>query len=161
MKHQTISHKETIYHAAIFLLVLLWCYTAISKWSEPAAFMASIAGQPLGSIPDRLVFWALPATEILAAVCLCFGKTRKIGLMISTFLMSAFTIYVGLVLAGYLGDVPCACGGVIRNLGWGNHFWFNIFFLATAIYGTAHHKKMKTNGPSPLGSADGPVGLPT
>lgn len=143
MKHQTISRKETIYQAAIFLLVILWCYTAISKWSEPAAFMASIASQPLGSIPDRLVFWALPAAEILAALALLSKKTRPIGLWLSVVLMATFTIYVGLALAKIFEKLPCSCGGVIGKMGWQAHFWFNLFFLTIAVYATAYqnHKK--------------------
>jgi hypothetical protein len=51
--------------------------------------------------------------------------------------MSAFTAYVGLVLAGYFTKVPCPCGGALKEITWGKHLLFNVCFLATAIFGGA------------------------
>ena len=59
-------------------------------------------------------------------------------------LMMLFTGYAGLVLAHYFGQVPCSCGGVLKNMGWTTHFVFNLFFLlltAMGIYITYRERR--------------------
>ncbi|MEG0917288.1 MAG: hypothetical protein RSF68_09775, partial [Myroides sp.] len=36
----------------------------------------------------------------------------------------AFTVYIFLIL-NYSPFVPCSCGGVLEDLGWWEHLWFN------------------------------------
>jgi len=38
--------------------------------------------------------------------------------------MTAFTVYIFLIL-NYSPFVPCSCGGVLEDLGWWEHLWFN------------------------------------
>lgn len=54
-------------------------------------------------------------------------------MILSTLLMTAFTIYIVLIISGYFPKVPCTCGGVIRALGWKAHLVFNLIFLSAAI----------------------------
>ncbi len=49
--------------------------------------------------------------------------------------MASFTVYIGLVLTGLFGRVPCSCGGVLSSLGWEAHFLFNVCILALAVIG--------------------------
>ncbi len=129
-------HREFLLQTCLFLLVMLWSYTAVSKWSAPAAFRTSLSRQPLGMVPVELIFYALPSTELIAAMLLCIKKTRKLGLSLSLLLMLGFTLYVALTLAGAFGSVPCACGGVIQHMGWKAHLYFNLFFLAISMLGS-------------------------
>jgi len=112
----------------VFLLVLLWAYTAFSKISDIAAFKHQLNNQSFSKKLAGLLLWAIPAVEITTALLLLFVKTRLIGLTLSLFLMLLFTGYIGLVLVNFYDHVPCSCGGVLKSLGWQAHFWFNVFF---------------------------------
>jgi putative oxidoreductase len=55
--------------------------------------------------------------------------------------MLLFTVYTFLVLINVFGRRPCACGGVIENLTWGQHLVFNLFFVGVAIAGILLKKR--------------------
>ena len=111
------------------LLILLWSYAAISKLLEFSHFKIEMGNQPIPPEAGRILIWALPSTELLAAVLLLFRQTQHYGLYTSFFLMSAFSIYVGLTYFGFFTKHACACGGVFRHMGWGAHLVFNIAIL--------------------------------
>ena len=119
----------------VFLLVLLWVYTASSKLMEFHHFKAQMHNQTLPAWVEDLLIRTVPATEIVAAALLLYPKWRPAGFYLSAALMTLFTGYIGLVLANYFGRVPCSCGGVLRILNWPAHFIFNLFFLLLTILG--------------------------
>jgi hypothetical protein len=84
---------------------------------------------------------AVPLIELLVAVSLMFSKTRRVGLYGSFILMIIFTAYVGLLLST-VKHLPCTCGGVLRDMSWGQHLWFNIFFTILAFIGIRLHSKI-------------------
>lgn len=129
------------------LLVLLWSYTALSKWADPEAFAQSLASQPLPAKLAGLLFWSIPAVELLAAAMLIVPASRKQGMLLSVVLMLVFTAYVSLVLLGSFGQRPCSCGGALQGMGWKAHLVFNLFFLSAALMGykTARTDAMKSN----------------
>lgn len=134
------------------LLIILWVYTAISKLSDMTVFESQLNRQPgFVSAFAPLLIWLLPIVELLAAGLLMFNNTRKRGLLLSFFLMLAFTGYVALAVIGYWEDIPCSCGGVLNRLGWKDHLWFNLFFLMIAALGLAaerHSTRSKHQGGS-------------
>jgi putative oxidoreductase len=130
------QHKKTITEITVFLLVLLWTYTAISKWSDPHSFSFSLHRQPIPSSLAAFLFWALPAIELLASGMLISVKTRTLGLCLSTVLLLIFSIYIALGLAGFFEKIPCACGGVLKAMGWKEHLIFNIILLTLSTYAT-------------------------
>jgi hypothetical protein len=77
----------------------------------------------------------LPSIELIAAGLLMFSKTRKMGMLLSFSLMAIFTIYVAMAVIGYWENIPCSCGGVLNQLGWKDHLWFNLFFTFLAAAG--------------------------
>lgn len=120
------------------LLIVLWIYTALSKLTDVDVFRSQLNRQPaLVSTVAPILIWALPFVELATAALLMFTKTRKAGLLLSFFLMLAFTVYVALAVVGYWEDIPCSCGGVLNQLGWKDHLWFNLFFLLIAAMGIA------------------------
>lgn len=128
--------KTTLLSVIRLLLIMLWVYTAIAKWKDPALFHAQLNKQPLPEAFHSLVFYLLPSIELLAAGLLSFGKTLKPGLYLSATLMLFFTVYVALALSGLIWDkVPCSCGGVISSMSWKTHLWFNIIFTSLALIG--------------------------
>ncbi len=135
MKTQLIRYKAPLLTFICTLLVLLWVYTAGSKLMNIEAFKFQLANQTLGKTAAAFLFWFIPLSEVLAALLLLFTKTRFAGLIISAGLMFLFTGYVGLVLFGYYDRTPCSCGGVLKQMGWQLHFWFNVYFLMISCLG--------------------------
>jgi hypothetical protein len=52
----------------------------------------------------------------------------------SAILMSAFTIYIAVMLLSG-SDIPCSCGGVVEELSWGAHIVFNSVFVILSLLG--------------------------
>jgi putative oxidoreductase len=110
------------------LLILLWVYTATSKLTNFSKFERELANQTFSYTTAQILLWLIPTIELIAGFLLLFIKTRFAGLLLSCFLMVLFTGYIALVLLGYYDRVPCSCGGVLKQLGWQAHFWFNLCF---------------------------------
>lgn len=135
MKLKLVKFKSPLLNFICTLLVFLWVYTAASKLIDVGEFKRQLANQTLGKAAAAFLLWFIPISEILTALLLLFHKTRLSGLLFSAMLMFLFTGYIGLVLLGYYDRMPCSCGGVLKEMGWQLHFWFNIFFLAISGLG--------------------------
>src|SRR5690606_26685834 len=72
--------------------------------------------------------------ELAIALMLCFSKSRTLGLYLFLGFMTAFTVYIFLIL-NYSPFVPCSCGGVLEKMGWWEHLWFNgvVCFLCVLV----------------------------
>ncbi|MCZ4243543.1 MauE/DoxX family redox-associated membrane protein [Pedobacter punctiformis] len=124
-----------VFNGILFLLVLLWVYTACSKLLSFDTFKHELSMQHL--LPDLLnaLSYLLPAIELLTVALLMIPLSRKSGLILSLFLLVLFTIYILLILAGYFENKPCSCGGVLKILGWKTHLLFNLFFITINAIG--------------------------
>lgn len=127
--------KENIITICRILLIILWVYAAGSKLVEHGVFVFSLNRQPLPGWSVPIVATALPITELAVALLLGMERYKRQGLLFSFLLMTVFTLYVGLALSGALGEIPCACGGVISKLGWKGHLVFNIAYTLIAWIG--------------------------
>ncbi|SFH19429.1 MauE/DoxX family redox-associated membrane protein [Pedobacter insulae] len=151
MKSFLLDHKEQILIYTCTILVFLWIYTALSKLSDLTEFKKQLDNQTFGNSTATFLFWFIPISELTAAALLLFRKTRYAGLMLSTLLMFLFTGYIALVLLGFYERTPCSCGGVLKEMSWQMHLWFNIFFLLLSGLGIflarfpAHSKKRIRN----------------
>lgn len=117
------------------LLIILWAYTVSSKLSEFRHFKIQMRRQVFPEGMSEALVYILPITEIIAAALLCFAVTRIYGFVFSSLLLLAFSIYIALILTNVFGKVPCSCGGVLEQLGWGEHLIFNLAFLSLSIAG--------------------------
>jgi len=117
------------------LLITLWVYTALNKAMDINLFRSQLIMQPFPSGLAGILIWFLPAIELLVASLLMFSKTKKAGMLLSFLLMLVFTSYVALAVIGYWENIPCSCGGVLNQLGWKDHLWFNLFFTALSATG--------------------------
>lgn len=158
-----MKKKKTIEIVICALFIVLWIYTALSKLADINVFGVQLSRQPAPiSSLTLILIWALPFVELATAALLMFDRTRKAGLLLSFFLMLAFTVYVALAVVGYWEDIPCSCGGVLNQLGWKDHLWFNLFFLGVAAIGAAlemYSKRSKHQGGNlqQAASAGGPA----
>jgi hypothetical protein len=114
------------------LFVLLFLYTAIEKLRERYEFEGMMRFSPLISTFAQILSWAVPLTELAIVLLLFFRKTRRVGLLASTILMTLFTGYIIYIMT-FAEKLPCSCGGVIQMLGWKEHLLFNLFFLLLGI----------------------------
>lgn len=111
------------------LFILLFLYTAISKITEHDTFRTILSKSPLLKLSAGLLSWLLPVTEIITSILLFLPFTRKHGLILSLGLMAVFTIYVAYMVL-FVPNLPCSCGGVLKELSWNQHIIFNLFFTA-------------------------------
>jgi putative oxidoreductase len=121
--------KTTASSLSSALLILLFIYAAMSKLLTFTDFKYQLYNQ---NFPHRLadsLRYILPAAELLAALLLCFARSRLAGLYLAFSLLAAFTLYIAMVLLHYWNRVPCSCGGILSHLSWGAHLIFNCAFL--------------------------------
>lgn len=117
------------------LLAFLFLYTGISKILDPAGTYQGLRNQVFPPLLSEMLFYTLPPIELITAILLLRDSTIKAGLLVSSLLMTLFSAYILLVLTGIFGRIPCSCGGVLNSLGWWEHLWFNLVFLALAVVG--------------------------
>lgn len=138
--------KKLISHIPItvsYFFVLLFCYAAFSKILDFENFQVQIGQSPLLSAYAGFISYAVIIVELVIVLFLIFTKTQILGLYASTALMSAFTIYIYLILY-YSEFVPCSCGGILEKLGWTEHLIFNIVCVILGVISVYISEKLKT-----------------
>jgi len=114
------------------LLVILFCYAAVSKLENTPLFRVQLGKSPLTSGHESLIAIAVPCSELMISMLLIFRSTRFTGLILSFFIMLLFTIYI-IIILNFSYYVPCSCGGVLQGLSWRTHVIFNCTFLVLII----------------------------
>jgi len=122
------------------LLILLFVYTAISKLLDYTSFRHVLSQSPLVGSQAAIASIALPVTELFIAALLFMPRTKLWGLYSSSALMALFTLYLGYMIA-FTPNLPCNCGGVLKQMTWNQHLVFNIFFTLLALAGIILYKK--------------------
>lgn len=119
--------------------ILLFIYAASSKLLEYDKFIVQIGQSAMLSAYAGLLAWMVPALELVLAAMLVFERLRFKGLLGAFGLMLAFTMYIFMILE-FMDKKPCACGGILEKLGWGEHMVFNIVFVVLALIGIVLHQ---------------------
>jgi hypothetical protein len=121
--------KKNFFELATYLFILLFLYTAISKLQEFRQFRFELSMSPAPGFRaiSPVIAYLLPPIEIITAIILFTEKWRMIGMYLSTGLMLTFTLYVFLLLRTH-EHLPCTCGGLISQMSWSQHLYFNILF---------------------------------
>lgn len=135
--------KRTIIIEIIaYAFILLFMYTALSKLFIYNTYVSDLERSPLIGGFARPLSILLPVIEIVISVLLFIPAegARTRGLQGALGLMLLFTIYVS-ILVFTRSSLPCSCGGLIRELTWKQHFFFNIFFTGLAAFGLLLHNK--------------------
>lgn len=132
---ESSKRKRLILNVVIFLLLVLWVPVSIDKILNFPIFKTGILTQPFSNQIGYILIYTLPVLEILIVLMLVSEKMRKIGLILSTTLMIAFTGYITVALLGAWEKLPCGCGSVINGMNWTQHFFFNMIFLILSLVG--------------------------
>ncbi len=136
--------KGTIAELCSALIVLLFLYASLSKYTDFASFTREMHNQPFPRWITDIFIWTIPLLEISIAAALLFWKTRLIGFIASFALMSLFTLYAALVLSHAFKYVPCSCGGIINLIKWPEHLVLNIIYTGIAATGWKNQYKINT-----------------
>ena len=129
-------HKILLFttQAIIYFFIILFVYAAVSKLTDFENFQVQVAQSPLLSAFATFIAYVTVIGELVIALMLCFTKSRLLGLYLFLGFMTAFTVYIYLIL-NYSPFVPCSCGGVLEKMGWWEHLWFNgVICLMTIAY---------------------------
>jgi uncharacterized membrane protein YphA (DoxX/SURF4 family) len=129
-----MKKREVIIEVICFLLIVLFVYAAANKLMDVQKFKVQIGQSPLLTDIAPFVAWFIPITEIGVALMLAIPRFRMVGLYASFSLMVMFTTYI-IAILNFSAHVPCSCGGVLENLGWTEHLFFNIGFTGMALMG--------------------------
>jgi putative oxidoreductase len=89
--------------------------------------------QPVGYLLRIILIHVLPISELWIAALLVWKKTQEFGLYLSLFFLATFSIYIAMGMLHYFGNIPCSCGGILENMGWKIHLWFNLIFLTCTL----------------------------
>ena len=128
--------RNIIIYIASALLIILFLYASISKLVEYSEFKRQLHYSPYISGFAPFLALSLPAVEILVSLMLILNKTRLWGLYASFILMTAFSAYIGYMLAfASIEEVPCPCGGILGEMSWSTHLIFNLFFCCAFSMG--------------------------
>ena len=116
------------------LYMMLFVYAATSKLLDFENFQVQLGQSPLLSAYAHFVSYAVPTFELLICCLLIIPRFRIIGLFAAYGLMVMFTAYIYIIL-NYSSFIPCSCGGILEDLSWNQHIFFNIVFIILAIIG--------------------------
>lgn len=124
------------------VLLLVFLYTAWSKLRESEQFKYTLSQSQLLSPFADVIAWLLPLSELVLVILLFIPAGRRIGLLASSLLLVALTLYLTYMVL-YDPDLPCSCGGVLAELTWKQHIFFNLFLLLLSIVGLRIYKREK------------------
>jgi hypothetical protein len=140
-----LNHVSNKFISTItFLLIVLFTYTAINKLMHFPNFILTISRSSIIGSKAGFIAPAVITVEWLIVILLFFPGLRKIGLLLSSLLLFAFTAYVAYILATE-PKLPCSCGGIVQQLSWKNHLILNT--VLTILAATAFillNRKQKT-----------------
>lgn len=132
--------KDFIISIICSIFVILFLYTGTLKLWEHSRFIGALHKSPLLINYANIISWLVPCLELLLAMLLLRTKTQTFGLYGSLALMSAFTIYIGYMLASN-SKLPCTCGGIIQTLSWRNHLYLNLSLCLLSAFAILSIKK--------------------
>lgn len=145
-----MKRKKQLLDLISLLLIILWSYAAVSKLSNMEKSRMEMLNQVFPAWMAEVLVWLVPLVELALAGLLLFRRTRGRALLGSFLLLIAFSAYVGLLMTGIFGRVPCSCGGILRAMPYEAHLVFNLCYTGIAALGHHLHRNdvsFQTNNP--------------
>lgn len=125
--------RTTIIEIISLLTLSLFLYAAISKVMDYTLFKEQLAESPVLKAVAVPLAVGLPIVEFALVVLLIVPRWRLKGLYSSLVLLSIFIVYI-VVMMLTSDHLPCSCGGLLEQLSWKGHIYFNGgFILLNAI----------------------------
>ena len=130
---QIIKNKTITVDIISGLFILLFIYAASSKLLDYQKFVVELGKSPLLSAFSQLVSWMIPMVEIGICILLLFKGIQLVALYACFCLMVIFSGYI-IAILNFSEYIPCSCGGILENMSWTQHFWFNILFVVLGAW---------------------------
>ena len=130
--------KEILTDIVVALFILLFSYTALSKFLDynRFVFQMQLAPVPLIKSIAPVMGLVIPAIETIIVLFLMLSiyKPRFTvkALLSCIILMLVFEFYISAMLLSGL-HLPCTCGGIISKMTWMQHLIFNACFIILGI----------------------------
>jgi len=137
--------KTKIIQLITAALAALFCYAALSKLLHYQQSEHEMLNQVFPKDWAVVFVWLVPGIELTVVLLLIAKATQKVGLWAAAILLLTFSIYIAVVMTGVFGRIPCSCGGILKNMGYGTHLIFNLCFMIAACYGLVLVKGWKIN----------------
>jgi hypothetical protein len=136
--------KKSILNLAPILLIMLFSYSAIVKGYDINLFQGQMIQSPLLPLSlIKILSYAVPFFELVVVALLIFDKTKGIGFHLSYFIMLLFTLYLITLVMFFGHNIPCACGGILGNMGYTTHIILNVFFTLLSFLAIILNKQTK------------------
>jgi len=139
---QFVMKRASLLSLLQSLLLLLFAYTAVSKFLNLAAFEAVLRRTPFISRGAAVLAPATPLAELAIVLLLLFPKTRYWGFVASAAILLLFAVYLTAMLLSGL-KLPCSCGGMISALGWKEHVAMNVVLAGLSVWGAREEKGVR------------------
>lgn len=128
MKLPSCTRQALLTEIISYLYILLFVYAGASKLLDFENFGVQLGQSPVTSHYAKAIAVFIPFYEIAIALLLLIPSMRLYGLYLGSFLMVTFSAYIFIILT-YSSYIPCSCGGILEQMGWWEHFVFNIVFV--------------------------------
>ncbi|RZJ17795.1 MAG: hypothetical protein EON51_17630 [Acinetobacter sp.] len=125
--------KTNLIWALCYCCIFLLIYTAYAKLDDHYRFYKGLLKIPYIGNYALAISWLVPLGELFIALLLLNTKLQRWGLYLFIAMMGVFTLYIGSMLL-WANQLPCNCGGAIEKLSWNQHLWFNLGFMAFALW---------------------------
>ena len=128
-------------HIVQYAFLLLWGYALALKLSNIEQTKNEMAMQLFPAWVADILWWLIPAIQVVLVLLLLFRPTIDRGVQASTLLITAINIYLLLGVTKVFGSTPCACGGIWPgNNHWEHIAWNSIFMTLGILYGVLAHR---------------------
>lgn len=131
---QKVPNNRLLIEVISYLFILLFIYASLSKILEFKKFEIQLGKSPLLAPFSDIVARIIPAVEIGVAILLALKRTQYFALYCSFSLMIIFSTYIVIIL-NFSEYIPCSCGGILQNMNWTQHLFFNLSFVLLSICG--------------------------
>jgi len=125
--------KDLIVFIICLICIFLFLTSAYGKIADHSKFVTGLSKVAFIGTYAELIGWLVPITEITTSILLINPKTDKLGLTGFILTMGVFTVYI-LSMTLWAEKLPCRCNLIVERLTWGQHIWFNLVFIAVAIF---------------------------
>lgn len=134
--------RTTIIEIISLLTLSLFLYAGIAKVMDYTLFREQLAESPVLQPFAGFIAVALPIVEFGLVVLLIVPRWRLKGLYASVGILSVFIIYI-IVMMLTSDHLPCSCGGLLEQLSWKGHIFFNGGFILLDAIAIRLEKSLK------------------
>lgn len=125
----SIATKNAIVYFITLLYIVLFVYAGVNKLLDFEKFQLQLAQSPMLTAYADFFSIAVICVEFAISILLLLPRFRRVALLAAFTLMVLFTVYIFIILH-YSPYVPCSCGGILEKMGWEEHLFFNLGFVA-------------------------------